>query len=112
MKKRINERKVMKEVFECDYIYTCDTCGKENKAKYSREIIIPDHFRKDENAIFCSAECMRKWFLSDEADSHDRYSEMMEDDERDGYRGFGVLDLKLADWRRLLTPKKEDTDHA
>jgi len=103
MKKRVNERTTMVEKFECDYIYTCETCGKERDREYHYKIQTPDNFKKIEDPEFCSAKCMREWFFTKQAED-------VEDgilfNEEDFSKNFSVFGLSLHEWRDLLTPNQ------
>ena len=105
MEKKINERKEMKEVYKCDYVYICDNCGRERNKEYKLKLHTPETLYKKDNPEFCSIKCLREWLLDSEKPKAIENDTIIKDEEFDRYEGgktYTVMDLTLEDWRKLL----------
>jgi len=105
MEKKINERKEVKEVYKCDFVYMCDNCGREREREYKLKILTPETLYKKDNPEFCSIKCMREWLIDSEKPKSVENDPIIRDEEFDRYEGgktYSIMNLTLEDWRKLI----------
>ena len=102
MEMKVNERKEMKEVYKCDYVYICDNCGRERDREYKLKMHTPDSLYKKNNPEFCSVKCLREWILNSKFEVVEKDPIIENEDGDSEIKTYTIMDLTYEQWRELL----------